>query len=295
MLVFRNLEVATKEVKLELATELPAKPVVLNDAESAQAIFEAQEFWNYRELLLFLTWRDIKVRYKQTAMGAAWAIIQPLFMMLTFAVFFGIFVGVPTDGMPHLLFFYSGLMPWTFFAGAVSNCSTSLVGSSNLITKVYFPRLIVPAASIGSGFVDLLITCALLFGLAFFYRIPLSASALVFPLLIVQTVVLAFALGAWLSALMVKYRDIRHALPFVLQMWMFLTPIVYPLSIVPEKWRWLMYLNPMTGIVEGVRASMTGRPINLAAAAISVAITLVLLGVTFTQFRRLEKGFADLI
>jgi lipopolysaccharide transport system permease protein len=274
---------------------LPEKPVVLNDAQASVLKIGLAELWQYRELLIFLTWRDIKVRYKQTAMGAAWAIIQPLFLMLTFAVFFGVFIGVPTDGMPHMIFFYCGLMPWTFFSGAVSMASMSLVSSSNLITKVYFPRLIVPIASVGSGLVDLAITCAILIALALFYRMPLSAAMLVFPVFVFQTVILSASLGLWLSGLTVKYRDVRHALPFVLQLWMFLTPIMYPLSVVPQNFRWLMYINPLTGVAEGIRAAVSGHPFNWAAITISWAITLTLLTISISAFRRLETSFADLI
>lgn len=284
-----------EELEFDSLGRLPERPVVVNDARESQPVFALRELWNYRDLLYFLTWRDIKVRYKQTAMGAAWAIVQPLFMMLIFAVFFGLFVGVPTDGMPHMLFFYCGLMPWTFFSGAVSNSSLSLVNSSNLITKIYFPRLIVPTASVGSGIVDLLITCAILIGIALFYGTPLSLNLLAFPLLILETLILATALGSWLAALTVRYRDIRHALPFVLQTWMFVTPIVYPLTVVPEKWRWLMYLNPLTGVVEGIRSSVMDRPFNGTAITVSVCVTLLVVIFATSGFRRLEKTFADLI
>jgi lipopolysaccharide transport system permease protein len=273
----------------------PEKPVVVNDAQASVLKIGLGELWSYRELLFFLTWRDIKVRYKQTAVGAAWAIIQPLFLMLTFAIFFGLFIGIPTDGMPHMVFFYCGLMPWTFFSGAVSTASMSLVSSSNLITKVYFPRLIVPAASVGSGLVDLAITSAILIILAVFYRMPFSAAFLFFPVFVVQTVILSLSLGLWLSGLTVKYRDVRHALPFVLQMWMFLTPIMYPLSVVPKRWRWVMYLNPLTGISEGIRASISDHAFNWPAIMVSWIVTLLTLAAAITAFRRLETSFADLI
>lgn len=271
------------------------KPVIVNESQDTLASLDLREIWARRELLYFLTWRDVKVRYKQTAMGAAWAIIQPLFMMLTFAVFFGLLIGVPTDGLPFILFFYCGLMPWTFFSGAVNAGSGSLIGSSNLITKVYFPRLIVPAAAVCALLVDLVITLVILVGLGIYYGIHLTWNLAMLPVLILMTVVLAFEFGLWLSALTVKFRDIRHALPFVLQLWMFLTPIVYPLSIVPEKWRWLMYINPLTGIVEGIRSVFTAQRFNWTAIAFTTVALVVMLIWSVYTFRRIEKSFADLI
>ena len=273
--------------------ELPDKPVVANDANDALVAFSFRELWEYRELLYFLTWRDIKVRYKQTAMGAVWAIIQPLFMVIIFAVFFGIFMRVPTDGMPFLFFFYCGLLPWTFFSNAISNSSMSLVGNSNLITKIYFPRVIIPIATIGAGFLDLLIASVILVGLVIYYSFPLTQNILLLPLLILLTILLASGLGMWLAALTVKYRDVRHALPFTLQLWMFLTPIVYPLSIIPEKWHWAMFINPLTGIVEGVRASFTGHSINWIALLASTVVTVLILVFSVYEFRRIERSFAD--
>jgi lipopolysaccharide transport system permease protein len=274
---------------------LPDKPVVVNDAServSARAFFD---LWIYRELLYFLTWRDIKVRYKQATMGVAWAVIQPLFMMLTFALFFGLLVGAPTDGMPYLVFYYCGLLPWTFFSNSVSNSNMSLVANSHLITKVYFPRVLVPAATIGAGLLDLLISSFILLGLALFYGLGMTWSILLLPCLILLTVMLSLGLGMWLAILTVKYRDIRHALPFVLQLWMFLTPIIYPLSVVPEKWRWLLSLNPLTGIVEGIRASLFGRPFDRLAILLSIVVTLGVAIFSFFAFRRIEKSLADLI
>ena len=277
------------------AAALPEQPVVVNDADAVLASFRLRDLWAYRELLLFLTWRDIKVRYKQTAMGAAWAIIQPLFIVLTFAVFFGLLVGVPTENMPFLVFYYCGLLPWTFFATAVTQSSLSLVGSANLITKVYFPRAIVPAAAVFAGLVDLLIASAILIGLAAYYGLGRTSQILMLPALIALTVLLALGLGMWLAALTVKYRDVRHALPFVLQMWMFLTPIIYPLDVVPPKWRWLMFINPLTGIVEGLRAALTGRVFNWPALGLATLVTLLILCAAAVAFQRIEKSFADLI
>jgi lipopolysaccharide transport system permease protein len=289
-------DVSTSELNLiGRRPPLPDKPVVLNQADDSTAALNLHDLWAYRELLQFLTLRDIKVRYKQTAMGAAWAIIQPLFIVFTFAVFFGFFAGLSTDEMPFLVFYYCGLLPWTFFANAISTGSASLVGNSNLITKVYFPRVIIPAATIGAGLVDYLIASVILFGLMFYYQLGITWNLLWLPVLSLLTVIFAFALGTWLAALTVKYRDIRHALPFVLQMWFFLTPIIYPLSVVPEKWHWLMFINPITGIVEGIRDAVAGHAINRAAIASAVIITLITLIGSAYSFRRIEKTFADLI
>ena len=282
--------------ELNQVTSIPNKKVlIVNDADQPAGVINLRELWRYRDLLYFLIWRDIKVRYKQAVMGAMWAIIQPLGMMLVFAVFFGLFIGVPADGMPHTLFFYCGLMPWVFFSSGVSVGSVSLINSSNLITKVYFPRVIVPAAAVGSLFIDLLITCAILLALGLYYGISWSPVLVMFPLMLILTVMLALDLAIWLAALTVKYRDIRHALPFVLQVWMFVTPIIYPVSVIPGKWRWIIYLNPLTGIVEGIRSSLTGRSVNWIAIAFSACITLFTIPLAIKAFQRIEKSFADLI
>lgn len=271
------------------------KRPLINDSQQSLSVIDLREIWTYRDLLLFLTWRDVKVRYKQAAMGAAWAIIQPIGLMLVFAIFFGVFMGLSTDGMPHTLFFYSALAPWMFFSSAVSAGSVSLINSSNLVTKVYFPRVIVPVAAVGGLLVDLLITCAILIGLAVYYQMPWTRDLLMFPAMILVTILLALDFSIWLAALTVKYRDVRHALPFVLQMWMFLTPAIYSLSVVPEKWRWLMYINPFTGVAEGIRSSLSGKRFNWAAISVSVAIALIMLPCSLHVFRRIEKSFADLI
>ncbi|SRR5712692_89541 len=283
------------ESQSTLRSSLPDKPVVLNEAGDSSPVIYLRELWIYRELLYFLTWRDIKVRYKQTAMGAAWAVIQPLFAMLLFALFFGLWIRVPSDGMPYLVFFYCGLLPWTFFANAVSQSSQSLILNSNLITKVYFPRAIIPAASIGAALVDLLIASVILVGLALYYGLGTTWSVLMLPALVVLAVLFSLGCGICIAALTAKYRDIRHALPFVLQLWMFLTPIIYPLSVVPAKWRWLVLLNPLAGIVEGMRAALVGRGIDWSAISISVVMTFASLVVAAYVFRRIERGLADLI
>lgn len=275
--------------------KISTRPVVVNDAGARPPSLRLREIWAYRELLYFLSWRDIKVRYKQTAMGAAWAIIQPLFIVLVFAVFFGLLVGVPTEGMPFVAFYYCGLLPWTFFANAVTLGSMSLIGNSNLITKVYFPRILMPAAAVGSLLIDLLIATAILVGLALYYGLGRTANVLMLPALLLLTVLLGLGLAVWVSALTVKYRDVRHVLPFALQLWMFVTPIIYPVAVVPEGWRWVMFFNPLAGVVEGLRASLTGAPFNWPALGFAAAATLLTLWGAARVFHRIERSFADLI
>ncbi|MFL6209386.1 MAG: ABC transporter permease [Pyrinomonadaceae bacterium] len=271
---------------------LPTHPLVSIRPGRRWALPDLRALWAYRELLYFLTWRDVKVRYKQTALGAAWAILQPLLLMLIFSFFFGRLAGIKSDGVPYPLFAYSGLLPWTFFASAVTNSGNSLIGSSNLITKVYFPRMLIPAAAVASGLVDLAIAFLLLVGLMFYYGTGLHASLLALPLMIALATGLAAAVGMWMAALNVKYRDVRYALPFLIQVWMFASPVIYP---VPERWRWLLALNPMTGIVQGFRSALLGRPFDSFTLGLSTALTLVFLVYAMISFSRMEKSFADLI
>lgn len=277
-----------------LTHELPDEPVVANDAAYKLGFRDLREVWTHRELLYFLTWRDVKVRYKQTAMGALWAVVQPLVMMVIFAYVFAL-IGVPTDGMPFFIFFYCGLLPWSFFSGAVTNASLSLVTNANLISKVYFPRVLIPTATVGAGLVDLAVASVILVGLAFYYEMPATWNLLMLPVLVVITVLLALGTGMWLAALTVKYRDVRHVLPFTLQIWFFATPIIYPASLVAEERRWLLFLNPMTGIVEGVRSALSGRPFDWPSIVFAVSVTLVVLVLSVVAFNRIEKSFADLI
>ena len=277
------------------SSSLPDKPLITGGTSGSRTALDLREIWEYRELLYFLTWRDIKVRYKQTAMGAAWAIVQPLCTMLIFTLFFSIFVGVPSDGIPYPVFAYAGLLPWTFFAGAISNCSNSIVGSAGLISKVYFPRMLIPAASVGAGLVDLVIATVILVVLTLLYGITLTGSLVVMPLLAALTLILALGVGILIAALTARYRDVRHVLPFVLQIWMFSSPIIYPLSVVPEKWRWALELNPLTGIIEGFRSSLMGRALNWRAIIVSSVIALIFFICSIFIFRRLEKSFADVM
>jgi lipopolysaccharide transport system permease protein len=215
--------------------------------------------------------------------------------MLVFALFFGKLAGIASDGIPYPLFAYAGLLPWTYFSNAVSNSGNSLVGSSNLITKVYFPRMIIPGAAVAAGLVDFAIAFALLIGLMIYYGIAVTWSIAMLPALVILTALLALGLGMCASALNVKYRDVRYALPFLIQLWMFATPIIYPSSIVPAKWRWALGLNPLAGIIEGYRASLFGREFDWLALGLSALITLGLLVYSAYAFRRMEKSFADIV
>ena len=274
---------------------VPDRPLVVIEPKRSWVALNVKETWAYRELLYFLIWRDVKVRYKQTALGAAWAIIQPLFTMLIFTIFFGRLAGVPSDNVPYPLFAYAGLLPWTFFANAVTNGGNSLITSANLITKIYFPRMLIPAAAVGAGLVDFAIAFLILVPLMVFYRVGITSNLLLLAPLVLMTTLLALSVGSWLAALNVKYRDVRFTLPFLIQLWMFVSPVIYPASFLPPRWRWVLWLNPMTGIIEGYRSSLFGSPINWLALASSAAIILLSLIYSLYAFRRMEKGFADII
>lgn len=254
------------------------------------------EVWQYRELLYFLVWRDVKVRYKQTVLGAAWAIIQPFFTMIVFSVFFGHLAGIPSNGVPYPIFAYTALVPWTFFASTLTQASNSLVSSGNLIKKVYFPRLIVPLGSVIAGIVDLALALAVLVPLMFWYGIAPSLKVAWLPLLILQATVTALAVSLWLSALNVEYRDVRYVVPFLTQFWLFATPVAYPSTLLSEPWRTLYGLNPMVGVVEGFRWALLNSgsgpgPMIFVSTAVCVAL---LVGGAY-YFRRVERTFADVI
>lgn len=280
---------------LDKSHALPDKPVVVIEPSKSWVALNLRDLWQYRDLLYILTMRDIKVRYKQTALGALWAVIQPLFTMLIFSIFFGRLAGMPSDGIPYPLFAYAGLLPWTFFSNAVNNSGNSLVGNSNLITKVYFPRMIIPAASVASGLIDFLIAFGLLIVLMFYYGVGLSINILMLPVLIILTSLLAIGVGMWMSALNVKYRDIRYALPFIIQLGMFASPIIYPSSLVPEKWRFLVWFNPVAGQIEAYRSAFFGKPFDWLGLSVSALITFAILIYSAYNFRRMEKSFADII
>jgi len=254
------------------------------------------ELWEYRELLYFLVWRDIKVRYKQTALGASWAIIQPFMTMVVFSLFFGHLARMPSDGLPYPIFTFAALVPWTFFANGLSQSSNSLVGSSNLITKVYFPRLIVPLASVFSGIVDFLIAFAVLLVIMLYYGLVPTLNILWLPLFVLLSLVTSLGVGLWLSALNVKYRDVRYIVPFVTQFWLFATPIAYPSSLLREPWRTIYGLNPMVGVVEGFRWALLRTstvPGPIVAVSASAAVLILVTGAFY--FRRMEKTFADIV
>lgn len=276
-------------------SEVADDSLILIESEDKGSAWNLREIWAYRELLFFLTWRDIKIRYKQTLLGAAWAIIQPLFAMLLFTLLFGKLGKIPSDNIPYPLFAYAGLLPWTFFANAVTNSGNSLVGSTSLITKVYFPRMIIPAAAVAAGLVDFLIAFLLLIPLLIYYRISFTWNLLMLPLFLILTTLLALGVGMWMSALNVRFRDVRYALPFMIQLWLFASPVIYPLSMVPEKWKWILSLNAMTGIIEGFRASLFGKDFEWQAIIVSAGLTMFLLVGAAYVFRRVEDTFADIV
>ena len=253
------------------------------------------ELWEYRELLWLMTTRDIKVRYKQTVLGAGWAIIRPLLTMIMFAVIFGKFAKMPSDGFPYPIFVYAALLPWTFFSTAVTTGAHSLVGAAPLLSKVFFPRLIIPLSSIGGALIDFLVSAGILLLMMVGYGVGWTPQlAMVLPMLVLLVVVTA-GIGTLLSAVTVTYRDFTHITPFLVQIWLYATPVVFPLSVVPERWRWLLYLNPMTGIVEGFRSALLGKPFDLVALASSFAWAIVLLVAAVAYFERVERRFADII
>ena len=255
-----------------------------------------KEIWNYRELLYFLTKRDIKVRYKQTALGGLWAVIQPAFTMLVFTLFFGRLAKMPSDGLPYPIFVYAALLPWTYFANAVSASGNSLVGSANLITKVYFPRIVVPASAALAGLLDFFIALFVLGALMIYYQFVPGWGILLFPFLVALTFLCAVGVGLWLSALNVQYRDIRYAIPFLIQVWLFVSPVIYPMSLVKGNYQWLLALNPMGGVIHAYRASLLGhQPIDWSLLALSALIIVALFLGGLYYFRRMEKVFADVV
>jgi lipopolysaccharide transport system permease protein len=260
------------------------------------AALRLKELWAYRELLYFLVWRDVKVRYKQTALGAIWAILQPVFTMVVFSLFFGRLGKMPSDGLPYPLFSFAALVPWTYFSHGLSQASNSLVGSANLIKKVYFPRLAIPIASVASGLIDFALAFLVLLGMMLYYGILPGSKVIVLPLLLLLTLVTSLGVSLWLSALNVHFRDVRHVIPFLTQLWLFSTPIAYPSSLLSEPWRTVYSINPMVGVVEGFRWALLGTDTAPGPMIIvsSVAAVVILVSGVF-YFRRLEKTFADVV
>ena len=271
-------------------------PVIRIEPPRSWVALRLRDLWEYRELLYFLVWRDLKVRYKQTIFGASWAILQPLTTMVIFTVIFGRFAKIPSDGLPYSIFAYTALLPWNYFAMALNRCIGSVVGEAHLISKVYFPRLILPLAGTLSGIVDFLISFTLVLGMMVWYGFGFRWLMLTVPLFLLFALLTALAVGLWLSALNVRYRDVGHTIPFLIQIWMFCSPVVYPVSMIPEKYRLLYGLNPMAGVIEGFRWALLGKasPDFSVMAVSGIAVLVILAGGLFF-FKNMEQTFADVV
>ena len=251
------------------------------------------ELWEARELLYFLVLRDVKVRYKQTVLGVAWAVLQPVFTMLVFTIIFGQFAKIPSDGLPYSIFVFAGLLPWTFFSSNISQASMSLMNQQSLLTKIYLPRLFIPASAVGSGLVDLFVSFVVFGALMLYYGVPVGVGALALPFLVALTAAASLGVGLILAAVTVTYRDFRYVVPFLIQSWMYLSPVIYPVSMVPDKWQPLLALNPMAGIIDAFRSALFGLPWTVTTLCVSSASALVLLGYGLFYFRKTERVFAD--
>jgi len=276
----------------------PLKDIPVTDITPPRGWFQTDfaELWQFRELIYFFVWRDIKIRYKETVIGAAWAVLQPLTTMLVFSVIFGRLAKISSGGLPYPVFYYSALLPWVYFAGALQNATSSVVEQRGVITKVYFPRLVLPLAAMGAGLLDLAIGLVVFLGMLLYYRLHPGKAILLLPIFLLLAIATALGAGLWLSALNALYRDVRYATSFLVQFWMFLSPVVYPSRLVPARWRWLYGLNPMAGVVEGFRWCLTGRgqaPGLLLAASAGGVIVVLMGGMLF--FRRMEATIADVI
>ncbi len=283
-------------VRMDAEARHPAQPVLRIEPSRGWASLKLGELWEYRELLYFLVWRDIKVRYKQTVLGGAWAILQPVLTMLVFSLFFGRLAKVPSDGVPYPVFAFAALVPWGFFANGLSQSSDSLVSSANLIKKVYFPRLAIQVAAVLSGLVDFALAFAVLVGMVLYFGIVPTVHVLWLPLFLVLAWVTALGVGLWLSALNVQFRDVRYVAPFLIQFWMFATPIAYPSSLLGRSWRMFYALNPMVGVVEGFRWALLGTrggPEAMIAVSSLAALAILIAGAFY--FRRMERTFADVV
>jgi lipopolysaccharide transport system permease protein len=267
-----------------------------NNVSSASKSAWFKEFWNYRELFYFFIWRDIKVKYKQTVIGALWAIIQPVCTMIVFTIFFGKFANMPSDGVPYPIFSYCALVPWIYFSGALSYCGNCLVGNSNLLTKIYFPRIVIPISATLAGLLDFFIASVILLGLILYYHIPITWGLLLWPVLVIPLILFALGLGVIFASLNVKYRDIKYTIPFGIQTLLFVTPIIYPMSILPEKYRPIVSLNPLTGIMEAFRGIvLPNKSVDYHSILYSMVVILLTLVVGIIFFRKTEKRFADVI
>jgi homopolymeric O-antigen transport system permease protein len=278
------------------ALNKPAVPVMRITPPTRWWILPFGELWDFRELIYFFVWRDIKIRYKQTAIGAAWAVLQPLLTMLIFSLFFGRLAHIPSEGLPYPIFYYSALLPWMYFAAAMQNATSTIVENQRVITKVYFPRLALPLASILSGLVDFGVSFLMFVVLMIYYGIRPTTAVIWFPAFILLAILTALGVGLWLSALNALYRDVRYVLPFLVQFWLFASPVAYPASLVPPKWRWLYGLNPMAGVIEGVRWSLTGHTSSPGRLIfVSAAAVLVLLVSGLAYFQKVETTVADVV
>lgn len=273
----------------------PESPPVLIIQPSRGISLQLDRLWHYRELLYFLVWRDVKVRYKQTALGVLWILLQPLLTTAIFTVLFGLLLNVPSGDIPYPVFALTGLIAWQYFAGSLTRSSTSLVGSANLITKVYFPRLIIPISGVLGGLVDFAIAFVLLLILLLIYRLPLLPTMILLPAFLLLAMATALGFGLWLSALNVQYRDINYLIPFLVQIWLYATPVAYGSTLIPQQYRWLLGLNPMTGVVEGFRWALLGQQPPGQLFVLSILITLIVLVTGLIFFRRTERTFADIV
>src|SRR5579863_8611331 len=278
------------------ALSKPALPLMRIAPPRGWLDIDFKELWAARELLYFFVWRDIKVRYKQTAIGAAWAVLQPFLTMLVFSLFFGRLAHIPSQGLPYPIFYYSALLPWMYFAGALQSTTNTIVENQRLITKVYFPRLILPISSVLSGLVDFGVSFLMFVAMMIYYGIRPSAAMLWLPVFLLLAVLTALGVGLWLAALNALYRDVRYVLPFLVQFWMFASPVAYPSALVPEKWRWLYGLNPMAGVIEGFRWSLAGKgepPGHLIFVSAAVVAAVLLSGIAY--FQKMETIIADVV
>jgi lipopolysaccharide transport system permease protein len=269
-------------------------PVMVIEPKKGWLAVDFKELWHYRELLYFLVWRDVKVRYKQTVLGAAWAIIQPVFSMVIFSVIFGNFAKIPSDGVPYPIFVFAGLLPWTFFSNAVSQSGVSLIAQTGLLTKIYFPRLYIPTSSIGVALVDLALSFVVYVAIMLWFMHLPGLSALLLPLLVLLVVMASAGVGYLLASVTVKYRDFRHIIPFMMQAWMYASPVVYPVTLLPEEYRWIMALNPMAGIIGGFRSALLNQPMDWQSLGISSGVAVVIFILGLYNFRRSERWFADI-
>lgn len=256
-----------------------------------------KDLWHYHELIYFLTWRDLKVRYKQSVLGVLWAILKPFMNMVVFTIFFGELAKIPSDGIPYPIFSYTGLLPWGFFAAALEVSARSMLQSGSMVSKIYFPRIIVPLSSVFANLVDFFIAFVILIGMMIFYQITPTINVLWLPLFILLAMITAIGVGLWFSALLVMYRDVNYLLPFITEIWKFISPVVYSATLIPEKWQWLYSINPMAGVVSGFRWALLGKPetISFVSLAISAGISLVIFISGLYFFRRMERIFADMI